>query len=157
MRTFQRAVLALSLVLVYGRAGWAQTNNETFSAGAGGGYDASDCNDPQIAVIAKQQNATPYYDHNWNAPGDSLVAVLRYLSQKYNDGNIDHASACANAPGVVFFVPNNRVAEVTTLIGQIEASQPGGAAGANGNGSGNTPTSGQPGQSGGSGGSSGPS
>lgn len=152
MRNFQRALLAFGLAFFCAGPGWAQANVETFSAGSGGAYDASDCNDPSIATHAQQLNAVPYHDPNWNTPGDPLVATLRYLSKKYNDDDIDHAYACAHAPGVVFFVPTNRVAEVTKLIGQIEANVPGGT----NNGAGGTPSSGQLGGTGANGGPGGP-
>src|ERR1700722_1393961 len=111
VRIFWRALLLFSLCAVFVGAGWAQ-NVETFSAGSGansagpgGEYDASVCDDPQIPILAAQQKATPYHDPNWNTPGDSLREALQILAQEYNNNNIDSAGACAHAPGVVFMVP----------------------------------------------------
>jgi hypothetical protein len=141
MRIFQRVLLASALMLLCGHAASAQTS-ETFSAGSGGAYDASVCNDPSIASMAAQQNAVPYHDPNWNTPGDPLKASLDYLAQKYDNNHINRAGACEHAPGVVYMVPKNLVGEVTQLIGEIEATQPGGDAF---NGSADKNSSGQPG------------
>jgi len=147
MRAFQRTLLVLILTPVCGHVAWAQNNqnNETFSAGSGGAYDASVCNDPQIPIEAAEQKATPYHDPNWNTPGDPLAEALNALAQKYPNSNINRAGACEHAPGVVFMVPNNLVPQVTTLIAQIEASQPGGDVYS---GSGNKTPSGEPSGSG---------
>jgi hypothetical protein len=144
MRTLRHALLGLLLgsipVLLCGGAAWAQ-GQETFSAGDGGAYDASVCNDPSIPIMAAQQHATPYHDPNWNTPGDPLREALGILAQKYNNPDINRAGACEHAPGVVYMVPTNLIPEVTKLIGQIETTQPGG----NNIGSGGTPSTGQQG------------
>lgn len=154
MRIFWRALLLFSLCAVFVGAGWAQ-NVETFSAGSGansagpgGEYDASVCDDPQIPILAAQQKATPYHDPNWNTPGDPLQEALQILAQEYNNNSIDRAGACAHAPGVVFMVPTNLIPQVTKLIGQIvsiqNGGQNGGQSGGGNNGSGGTPSQGQP-------------
>jgi hypothetical protein len=151
LRAFLHALLLFTLGLGFVGAGQAQ-NKETFaagsgssgstSAGPGGAYDASVCNDPRIPILAAQQHATPYHDPNWNTPGDPLEGALEILAQKYNNSNIDNAGACAHAPGVVYMVPTNLIPEVTKLIGQIETIESGG--GGNNNAKGGTPSSGQP-------------
>ena len=105
--------------------------------------DASVCNDPRNAVLAKQQNATPYHDANWNTPGDPLKEAVDILAQEYDNSNINNAGACAHAPGVVYMVPTNLVPAVTKLVGQIETVEFGGAGGGN-NGNSGTPTGGTP-------------
>jgi hypothetical protein len=145
MRTLQRVLLALSLALLCGSAGWAQNNQnkENTSASAGGAYDPSPCDDPRIATNEAAQKATAYRDSTPTGEPDPLAAALNSLAQQYDNSNIDKASECLHASGVVFMVPDNLVGQVTVLVGEIEASEPGGA-------SGNTPgNEGSPGQSGG--------
>jgi len=128
VRTLRRALLVLVLASVCGHLAWAQNtqDNKALSAGSGGTYDASACNDPKIAINAQQQNATPYRDSTPTGEPDPLGAALYDLAQKYDDDNIDKASVCLHASGVVFMVPTDRVGELTQLLGEIEASQPGG-------------------------------
>jgi hypothetical protein len=106
MRAFQRTPLVLILAPVYGHVAWAQNNqnNETFSAGAGGAYDPSVCNDPKIAVNAAAQKATPYHDATPTGQPDPLLAALSYLGQKDGLPYLNRASVCLHAPGVVFMV-----------------------------------------------------
>ena len=153
MHCFRLAGFLFTLGVVFAGVGWAQSV-ETFSAGSnstsagpGGQYDASVCNDPRIPVLAAQQKATPYHDPNWNTPGDPLKEALDILAQKYNNNKINGAGACAHAPGVVFMVPTNLVPEVTKLIGQIISIQSGGQSGGGGNNNttDGTSSSGQPG------------
>src|SRR5579871_662996 len=141
-RGLLRFLLGSGVLLLCGSVAWAQ-GAETFSAGEGGVYDASVCNDPRIAVLAKQQKATPYHDPNWNTPGDPLKEAVDILAQEYDNSNINRAGACANAPGVVYMVPTNLVPEVTKLVGQIETVEFGGA-GAGNNGTGGTLPGGTP-------------
>jgi hypothetical protein len=124
-RNLQRALLVLVLAQVCSHVALAQ-NNEALSSGSGGAYDASVCNDPTIAINAQQQSATPYRDATPTGQPDPLLAALYDLAQKYDNSNIDEASVCLHASGVVFMVPTNRVGELTQLLGEIEASEPGG-------------------------------
>jgi len=150
MRTLQRALLVFVLAPVPGHIAWAQSNqsNGNLSAGSGGAYDASVCNDPTIAINAQQQNATPYRDATPTGQPDPLAAALYDLAQKYDLPFINRAGVCLHASGVVFMVPTDRVGELTQLIGEIDASQPRGDTYSSGdnNGSpgqpGGTPTTG---------------
>lgn len=143
IRTLQRALLVLVLTLVCIHEAWAQ-NNQNSSAGSGGAYDASVCDDPTIAINAQQQNATPYRDSTPTGQQDPLWAALYDLAQKYDDSNIDEAGVCLHASGVVFMVPTDRVGELTQLLGEIEASEPGGDtySASDNNGSGGQPSGG---------------
>ena len=98
---------------------------------------------PELAVLAKQEKATPYHDANWNTPGDPLKEAVDILAQEYDNSNINRAGACAHAPGVVYMVPTNLVPAVTKLVGQIETVESGGAGGGN-NGTGGTLPGGTP-------------
>lgn len=144
VRTLQRALPLLVLLSVCGLSTLAQNSqsNEAFSAGSGGAYDASVCDDPRIAIDAQQRNATPYRDSTPTGVPDPLATALKDLAQKYDNSNIDSPIPCVNAPGVVFLVPTDRVGELTQLLGEMEASQPGGDTYSSGD---NNGSQGQPG------------
>jgi hypothetical protein len=107
-------VLALAF-LVPGVAG-AQ---ETFAGGDGDVFDASPCRDPGLAQAAARRNATPFRDTGGRS--SPLAAALGYLARKYRDPEIDRAGVCMRAPGVVYLVPANRVAELRGMLRQMQA------------------------------------
>jgi hypothetical protein len=157
MRILQRALPAISVALLCGHLASAQNSqsNETFSAGAGGAYDPSVCNDNvRIAENDAALKSTAYHDPTpaGNGVTSPLRAALNELAQKTGNPQVNNASVCLGAPGVIYFVPTNLVGQVTQLLEQEKAGQPGGDTY---NGSGNNTPPGQTGGKSGGGGSGG--
>src|ERR1700728_4193931 len=119
MRILRRVPLALALSFLCVQLVSAQTESKPLSAGPGGQFDASVCDDPRIAIDAAQENATPFYDPVVGAANNPLLDVLQALAEKDDNYNIDRAGVCLHAPGAVFLVPDGVVGEVLQLMAEI--------------------------------------
>jgi len=137
MRILRRVPLALALSFLCVQLVSAQTESKPLSAGPGGQFDASVCDDPRIAIDAAQENATPFYDPVIGAANNTLLDVLEALAEKDDNYNIDRAGACLHAPGEVFLVPNGVVGEVLQLMAEIAVNGNGGGNGGSNSGNGN--------------------
>lgn len=74
-------------------------------------FSAQPCQDPRLAAIAAQEDATPYLDQ----PNGPLAGLAR--QQGY------HTVACAHAPGIVILTPNAAKPQIKAAILKLQTQR----------------------------------
>ena len=84
----------------------ATSGGDVFASGpkpggsGGDAYDASACQDPQIAVLEQRRNVRAYRDT------DGRVGIAAHaLARELGDPSIDRGGACLHASGIVYLIP----------------------------------------------------
>ena len=96
----------------------AQSDNEVFAATNGtthskaAMFSIGPCQDPQIAVTERNNNAHAYRDTT-----GKIKQAADYLATKYRDPFVNRASACKHASGFVYLIPNRMDAEFRKVLG----------------------------------------
>ncbi len=99
----------------------AQSDNEVFAATNGtmhsnaAMFSIGPCQDPQIAVAERSNNAHAYRDTT-----GKIKQAADYLATKYRDPFVNRASVCKHAPGFIYLIPNRMDAEFKKVLGTFD-------------------------------------
>ncbi|MFO1426414.1 MAG: hypothetical protein U1F11_05465 [Steroidobacteraceae bacterium] len=108
----------------------ATSGGDVFASGpkpggsGGDAYDASACQDPQIAVLEQRRNVRAYRDT------DGRVGIAAHaLARELGDPSIDRGGVCLHASGIVYLIPRAQDERFAAMLQELRSGGEGGGAG----------------------------